>query len=66
MYKISYICTKYITYLNQVDTATDSSWNDIHLLFGMVCALAELQLALPGKIQSEYPLRQVLDRRPFI
>lgn len=57
---------KYISYLNQVDTETDACWNDIHLLFGMVCALSELQLALPGVLISEYPLRQVLDRRPFI
>jgi hypothetical protein len=35
-------------------------------LFGAVCALAELQRALPGEIRSERPLRLVLDRRPFI
>ena len=57
---------KYIGYLESVDTDADPSWNDLHLLFGMVCALSELQLALPGVIRSEYPLRQVLDRRPFI
>lgn len=57
---------KYISYLNQVDTEMDPYWNDLHLLFGMVCALSELQLALPGVICSDYPLRQVLDRRPFI
>lgn len=57
---------KYIAYLESVDMDTDPSWNDLHLLFGMVCALSELQLALPGVIRSEYPLRQVLDRRPFI
>jgi hypothetical protein len=32
----------------------------------MVCALSEFQLALPGKFVTERPLRQVLDRRPYI
>ena len=40
--------------------------NDLHALFGAVCALAELQLALPGELRSSVPLRNVLDRRPFI
>ncbi len=35
-------------------------------LFGAVCCLAELQLALPGEIISSVPLKNVLDRRPFI
>ena len=35
-------------------------------LIGAVCALAELQLALPGKIETTVPLKIVLDRRPFI
>ena len=39
---------------------------DLHMLFGSVCALAELQSALPGMIITEKPLRLVLDRRPFI
>ncbi|MDH4170352.1 MAG: hypothetical protein OEW42_12270 [Acidimicrobiia bacterium] len=39
---------------------------DLHLLFGSVCALAELQAALPETLSSEQPLRLVLDRRPFI
>ncbi|MGA0333407.1 MAG: hypothetical protein ACO3N7_04180 [Kiritimatiellia bacterium] len=29
-------------------------------------ALAELQLALPGRLQSDHPLRQILDRHPFL
>lgn len=57
---------KYIAYLDQVDTEHDEQWNDLHALFGAVCALAELQQALPGKIRTSYPLRLVLDRRPFI
>lgn len=28
--------------------------------------MAELQIALPGELRSSYPLKQVLDRRPFI
>lgn len=31
-----------------------------------LAALAELQLALPGRLQSDHPLRQILDRAPFI
>ncbi len=57
---------KFITFLASVDYATSDSFNDLHMLFGTVCALAELQSALPGKIISDKPLRLVLDRRPFI
>ena len=42
------------------------AFRDLHGLFGCVCALAELQSAVPGLIVSEKPLRLVLDRRPFI
>ena len=35
-------------------------------MFGMVCAVAELQFALNGQIRTTRSLRQVLDRRPFI
>ena len=45
---------------------TDKNWDDLHMLFGLSCAVAELQLALPGEIRTEYPLKNVLDRRPFI
>lgn len=41
-------------------------FGDLHALFGTFCALAELQLALPGALLANRPLRQVLDRRPFI
>ena len=57
---------EYIAFLDAVDMRTHDLWNDLHSLFGAVCALAELQIALPGELRSEYPLRQVLDRRPFI
>lgn len=56
----------YIPYLQSIDYKTDDDWNDLHLLFGCTCALAELQLALPGEIITDYPLKLVLDRRPFI
>ncbi len=56
----------YIPYLAGLDHASHDRWNDLHLLFGAVCALAELQNALPGEIESDYPLKLVLDRRPFI
>lgn len=57
---------KYFDYLNHVDTETDDLFNDLHSLFGAVCAIAELQIALPGEIETEIPLKIVLDRRPFI
>ena len=56
----------FVQFLNERDMNTDDQWNDMHMLFGAVCALAELQIALPGELRSDYPLRQVLDRRPFI
>ena len=60
------IADSYISYLEDLDEKTHDFWNDLHLLFGAVCALSEIQIALPGEIISTHPLRQVLDRRPFI
>lgn len=57
---------KYVDFLYSVDPVTHDSFNDLHMLFGTVCALAELQTALPGMIRTQKPLRLVLDRRPFI
>ena len=57
---------KYIGWLESLDYDTHDRANDLHMLFGTVCALAELQAALPGEIVSTKPLRLVLDRRPFI
>ena len=57
---------KYIPAMKAIDSDTDDRWNDLHMLFGTVCALAELQIALPGELKSKFPLKQVLDRRPFI
>ena len=57
---------KFVDYLESLDFETDDGVNDLHMLFGTVCALAELETALPGEIVSTRPLRLVLDRRPFI
>lgn len=56
----------FINQLNAIDTKTHDGFNDLHSLFGTVCALAELQQALPGMLKTERPLKLVLDRRPFI
>jgi len=57
---------KYCSYMMSIDYEKDEGFNDLHMLFGACCALAELQSACPGKIITEKPLRLVLDRRPFI
>lgn len=57
---------EYIPYLLGLDPSTHENFNDLHTLFGCVCALAELQAALPGYLMSDKPLKLVLDRRPFI
>ena len=56
----------YFDYLEGLDFETHDGLNDLHMLFGAVCCMAELQAALPGEIESTRPLRLVLDRRPFI
>jgi hypothetical protein len=60
------VAQKFIAYLDQLDYSSDPSFNDLHKLFGMICALSEFQLALPGQIITRRPLHQVLDRRPYI
>jgi len=60
------VAEKYISYLEELDYHNDPSFNDLHKLFGMICALSEFQQALPGQFITERPLRQVLDRRPYI
>ncbi len=57
---------KYVDYLRVLDPLENPNIRDLHMLFGVLCALTELQLALPGFIRTERPLRLVLDRRPFI
>lgn len=56
----------YIGFLAGLDGPTHDGLNDLHMLFGAVCCLAELQAALPGMIRTSMPLKLVLDRRPFI
>ena len=55
----------YDNFIN-TDYEKDDMFNDLHMLFGTMCAFAEMQEALPCKIITEKPLRLVLDRRPFI
>ena len=64
--KLRKFAHEYMDFMENVDEKTNDSFNDLHMLFGSVCCLAELQAALPGEIESEYPLHLVLDRRPFI
>lgn len=56
----------YIDALLSLDPETDDTFNDLHMLFGSMCCVAELQQTLPGCIISDIPLKLVLDRRPFI
>ncbi|MBO5270746.1 MAG: hypothetical protein J6B77_08165 [Clostridia bacterium] len=57
---------EHFAYLETLDPATHDTMNDLHSLFGTVCCLSELQLALPGELPTTVPLKNVLDRRPFI
>ena len=57
---------EYIDWLYSLDVDTHDGFNDLHMLFGTTCALAELQQELRGEIETKKPLRLVLDRRPFI
>ncbi|MBF0243773.1 MAG: hypothetical protein HQL31_00685 [Planctomycetes bacterium] len=57
---------RYVALLEKIDPDTHDGWNDLHCLFGALCALAELQAVLPGELITDRPLRLVLDRRPFI
>ena len=56
----------YIGYLLDADFRCDPSLDDLHLLFGSLCAAAEIQNFLRGEWHSDKPLKLVLDRRPFI
>ena len=64
--RIEDFAKKFLKSMCSLDPEKNDSFNDLHMLFGMTCCLAELQVALPGKIKTEKPLRLVLDRRPFI
>ena len=56
----------FLDFWYNVDWAHNETVNDLHMLFGGVCGLAELQQTLRGKLVSDVPLKLVLDRRPFI
>ena len=56
----------YTDFLSSMDAQSHDGFDDLHMLFGSVCCLAELQQALPGIVKSTKPLKLVLDRRPFI
>jgi hypothetical protein len=57
---------RHVAFLASLDPETDDGLDDLHSLFGTVCALAELQATLGDRLRSDRPLRLVLDRRPFI
>ncbi len=57
---------KYFDFIEGIDTEKHEGFNDLHMLFGAVCAITEIQLALPGEVKTTIPLKNVLDRRPFI
>ena len=57
---------RYLPWLCGLDAEHDPGLDDLHALFGAVCAVAELQQALPGRVRTLRPWRLVLDRRPFI
>ena len=57
---------EYLDWLYSIDYKSHDKFNDLHMLIGTACALAEMQSALPGELQTKKPLRLVLDRRPFI
>jgi hypothetical protein len=56
----------YLEFWRNADWDKNESINDLHMLFGGVCALAELQQTLRGELITDKPLKLVLDRRPFI
>ncbi|HSI82425.1 MAG TPA: hypothetical protein VK970_01505 [Candidatus Methylacidiphilales bacterium] len=58
---------EYITCLLSLNADMDVGLNDLHMhmLFGALCSLAELQ-AVPSSRITGCDLRLVLDRRPFI
>lgn len=57
---------EYLEFLLNVQPDNIAVFDDLHLLFGVLCCVAELQQFLPGYIYSGKPLKLVLERRPFI
>lgn len=56
---------RYAEYLLSADFEKDGA-EDLYMLSGTICALAELQAALPGMILTEKPLKLVVNSHPFI
>jgi len=60
--------------VSAVGWANDPQWlgeqkahlDDTHWMAGVVFCLAELQTLVPGLIDSPVPMKNVLDRRPFV
>lgn len=63
---LTVIADRVVTLLNDDDYRTSAKFDDVHETLGAMCAVAELQQALPGVIHTPRPLKLVLDRRPFI
>lgn len=57
---------EYLDFLMGLDPLTSKEMDDLHMLFGAVSCVAELQSFLPGSILTDKPLKIVLDRRPFV
>jgi len=57
---------EYTGFLLQRIKGSSGFCDDVHALLGVISALAELQVALPGFLKTRTPLCLVLDRRPFI
>ena len=60
------VCRRVVARLSDTSYVHSPEFDDLHTMFGALCAVAELQQALPGSIRTPRPLRLVLDRRPFI
>lgn len=63
---VSAFADAYIDFLNGLTLNASEQLDDLHMLFGAVSCVAELQSFLPGQIVSDKPLKIVLDRRPFV
>lgn len=57
---------RYLKWLCATPPSARRGWEDLHMVFGTACAVAELQLAFPGEFETDIPLKNVLDRRVFI
>lgn len=63
---LTHFADTYVRFLLDLDPESEPVFDDLHQLLNILCCLAELQQALPGLIHTQRPLRQVLDRRPYL